>query len=78
MYNYIKVLQSGCIDHDYLLVTYTFFIDLCQPGFCMNGGKCAGENYCACAQGFAGDRCNMTGVKVRTKHYAATLLFSMY
>ncbi|XP_060577171.1 uncharacterized protein LOC132734444 isoform X2 [Ruditapes philippinarum] len=46
--------------------------NLCQPGFCMNGGKCAGENYCACAQGFAGDRCDMTAKDIKQQDYSFT------
>ncbi|XP_045188590.2 uncharacterized protein LOC123546408 isoform X2 [Mercenaria mercenaria] len=43
---------------------------LCQPGYCMNGGKCAGENFCTCTQGFVGDRCNMTAKDIEQQDYS--------
>ena len=44
------------------------FPDLCQAGWCQNGGSCVGKDICKCDKGFLGDNCNKTSKYLPTQY----------
>jgi len=43
---------------------------LCSAGWCLNGGTCAGKDYCLCQHGFFGNRCDNTLNELEQQDYS--------